>query len=102
MKILLALLIVFFLGLQYRLWVGDGSLAHVVRLHDDIEKQQSENAYLRDRNRLLAAEVESLKTGTEGIEARAREQMGMIKKGETFFMIVDEADSEHMDKKPPL
>lgn len=90
MKTLVAVLIIVLVALQYRLWVGEGSVAHVVRLKDQIKVQQTENDRLRERNRLLAAEVESLKNGTEGIEARARSQMGMIKEGETFFMIVDE------------
>lgn len=90
MKILIAVLVTIILGLQYRLWIGEGSIAHVVQLQGQIKKQQAENDRLRERNRLLAAEVESLKVGTDGIEERARTQMGMIKKGETFFMIVDE------------
>ncbi len=91
MKILLITLVIMTLGLQYRLWVGEGSLAHVVRLDREITKQSAENDRLKERNRLLAAEVDTLKNGTNGIEGRARHQMGMIKKGETFFMIVDES-----------
>ncbi len=91
MKILLVILAVVTLGLQYRLWVGDGSLAHVVRLDREITKQSAENDRLKVRNGFLAAEVDGLKSGTDSIEARARHQMGMIKEGETFFMIVDES-----------
>lgn len=90
MKIVIAILAVITLGLQYRLWVGDGSLAQVARLNSEIVKQSAENERLKARNQLLAAEVDSYKNGTDGIEERARERMGMIKKGETFFMIVDE------------
>lgn len=90
MKILIAVLALIALGLQYRLWVGDGSIAHVVRLHKQIDAQQAENDGLIERNRYLAAEVKALKNGTDGIEERARHQMGMIKEGETFFLIVDE------------
>lgn len=90
MKFLLVTLTLIALGLQYRFWVGDGSLAHMVRLNDEIERQQAENDRLKERNRLLAAEVDALKRGTEGIEERARHQMGMIKQGETFFLIVNE------------
>lgn len=90
MKLLLVTLAIITTALQYRLWVGDGSIAHVVRLNKQIVMQSSENERLKARNQLLAAEVHSLKHGTDGIEARARQQMGMIKEGETFFMIVDE------------
>ncbi|MFL0811486.1 MAG: cell division protein FtsB [Agarilytica sp.] len=90
MKLLIVTLTIVTLGLQYRLWVGDGSLAQVSRLQSEIIKQSAENDRLKTRNQLLAAEVDAFKIGTEGIEERARERMGMIKKGETFFMIVDE------------
>ncbi|MBU2886156.1 cell division protein FtsB [Gilvimarinus agarilyticus] len=86
MKWLLAILVVLFVGLQYRLWVGEGSYAHRARLQDDIARQQAENDRLRERNRVLAIEVTDLKNGHKVIEARARQDMGMIKEGETFFM----------------
>lgn len=90
MKWLMTVLIVVLVALQYRLWVGDGSIAHVVRLQQEISKQRAENERLRERNRLLAAEVNALKNGYDAIEERARTDMGMIKEGETFFMIVED------------
>ena len=92
MKWLLAFLVLILIGLQYRLWVGEGSIAHVVRLKGEIQKQKEENARLKAKNKLLAAEVDALKNGLDAIEARAREDMGMIKEGETFFLIIDEED----------
>lgn len=77
--------------LQYRLWVGEGSLAQIAQLKRDIQKQQLENAHLRSRNQALAAEIEALKKGTS-IEDRARRDMGMIRKDETFVLIVDEQE----------
>lgn len=90
MKWFASLLIFTLLVLQYRLWVGDGSLANVVKLHREIARQQAENEGLRERNHLLAAEVDALKHGDDAIEERARSEMGMIREGETFYMIVDD------------
>jgi len=89
MKWLILTLSVLLLGLQYRLWVGEGSLADVVRLSDGIEVQVQENDRLRERNRILATEVDGLKSGLDAVEERAREDLGMIKPGETFFMVVE-------------
>jgi cell division protein FtsB len=89
MKIMIAVLIVLLLSVQYRLWIGEGSIAHRVELQRKITQQQGENDALRERNRILALEVDALKSGDAAIEERAREQMGMIKEGETFFMFVD-------------
>jgi cell division protein FtsB len=92
MKWLIPTLLVLLLGLQYRLWVGEGSLADVVRLQDEIKVQGLENARLLERNRVLATEVKGLKSGVDAVEERAREDLGMIKPGETFFMVVDPVD----------
>jgi cell division protein FtsB len=89
MKVLIPVLIALLLSVQYRLWIGEGSIAHRVELQRKISHQQGENAALRERNRILALEVDALKSGYAAIEERAREQMGMIKEGETFFMIID-------------
>ena len=90
MKWLIAILIVLLLGLQYRLWVGEGSIAHRIELQKAIEQQQAENELLKSRNERLALEIEALKNGTAGIEERAREELGLIKEDETFFMIIDD------------
>lgn len=90
MKWMLAILVIILLGLQYRLWVGDGSLAEVARLEREVSLQQAENDRLYERNQVLAVEVENLKTGLDSIEERARNDIGMIKKNETFFMVLKE------------
>lgn len=89
MKWILPVLIALLVGLQYRLWVGEGSYAEISRLQADIQIQRAENDKMRERNRVLAVEVEELKSGLDSIEERARLEMGMIKKGETFYMLVE-------------
>lgn len=94
MKWLIPILLILLAGLQYRLWVGEGSLADVVRLNDEIETQALENDRLRERNRVLATEVKGLKSGVDAVEERAREDLGMIKPDETFFMVVDPSEKK--------
>ncbi|MGD8177040.1 cell division protein FtsB [Marinimicrobium sp. ARAG 43.8] len=89
MKWLLVFLLVLFTGLQYRLWVAEGSWADVARLDRDIEKQSAENERLIERNRRLAIDVEELKSGLDSVEERARENLGMVGDGETFYMVVE-------------
>lgn len=84
-----AFLVLLFVVLQYRLWVGDGSLAEVQRLRESIAQQQGENGQLRERNAALDAEVRDLKQGLIAVEERARAELGMIKEGETFFQIIE-------------
>ena len=89
MKWMLGILIILLAALQYRLWISEGSLADVNRLEREIKIQQADNSRLRERNRILAFEVEDLKTGLDSVEERARNDIGMIKKDETFFMILE-------------
>jgi cell division protein FtsB len=93
MKLLAAGLLILLVLLQYRLWFGDGSVREVARLQTEISAQEDQNARLRERNRTLAAEVQDLKKGTTAIEERARTDLGMVGKSETFYQVVSPEDA---------
>ena len=82
---LLALL----LAEQYALWFGNGGILIAWDLHRKTEAQRVENSRLTERNRALEAEVIDLKRGLDAIEERARTELGMVKKNETFFRVID-------------
>lgn len=90
MKILIAVLILIFIGLQYRLWVGEGSFADISRLDQQVSVQEIENTELEERNDILMNEVDELQTGMDAIEEHARNELGLIREGETFFLIIEE------------
>ena len=82
-------LIALLIGLQTRLWFGQGGRPEVKHLRERVAAQRSENAELRKRNEALAAEVDDLKSGTEASEERARSELGMIKPGEVFYQVIE-------------
>jgi len=86
-KWLLAGLAILFIYLQIRLWVGEGSLAEVTTLEQEISQQKTEIEKLKQRNAALQAEVDSLKTNLEAVEERARSDLGMIRDGEVYYQI---------------
>jgi len=88
MKWLAAALAVVVVLLQYRIWVSDNGVRQVQRLRQAVAAQQAEDAQLTDRNRQLAAEVRDLKTGMAALEERARSDLGMISRNETFYQVV--------------
>lgn len=92
LNLLIAALVVVLALLQGRLWTGDGGLVAGWRLEEQIAAQRAENADLRARNRALEAEVYDLKEGREltAIEERARYDLGMVREGETFYLVVEE------------
>lgn len=89
MKKLIAFLVVLLVILQYQLWIGDGGLLDVWNLHQEVEALRQDNERLQERNAALNAEVLDLKQGLDAIEEHAREDLGMVKEGETFYQIVE-------------
>ena len=89
MKILIAVLLVLIAALQYRLWLGDGGVSEIIAYQnrlDDLKQQVEEK---RQRNDALYAEVVDLRKGQEALEERARDELGMIREGETFFQVIE-------------
>ncbi|MCY7294279.1 cell division protein FtsB [Alteromonas sp. a30] len=74
--------------LQYRLWFGKHSIPDYLLQEKEVAKQELQNAKLRQRNSLLRADIHDLKIGLEAIEERARNELGLIKPGETFYRIL--------------
>jgi len=88
MKILIAVLILMLIVLQYRLWFGDGSLSEVVQLSRELEIQKARLQELEARNRILEAQVLDLQNGLDAFEEKARNDLGMIKQGESFIQLI--------------
>lgn len=79
---------VLLLVMQIRLWLGDDSIRDVLELRQIVEQQRGQNSQIKQRNAVLAAEVDDLKTGLEAIEEHARSELGMIRQDETFIQII--------------
>ena len=88
MRALIIILLIILLVLQAMLWFGERGSSKVQRLEAAITLQKQENARLLERNENLQAEVVDLREGLEAIEERARNELGMIKQGETFYQVV--------------
>lgn len=89
MRWLTLVLIVLITALQWPLWFGKGSWLRVWQLDKQLQAQRAVNQTLIARNAALDAEVGDLKQGTDAIEERARNELGMIRQGEVFFQLLD-------------
>jgi cell division protein FtsB len=89
-RIVIGILLALLLLLQYRLWVGEGSLAEVHALRKQVKAQKMELEIMRQRNNALRADVQDLKKGLDAIEERARSELGMVRQDEEFYQIVDD------------
>lgn len=86
-KVLLGLAIILIAGFQYLFWFGEGGFHDHQKLAQKIQQQTEINSELKERNRVLAAEVFDLKNGIEAIEEHARLDLGLIKPHETFVQM---------------
>jgi cell division protein FtsB len=93
LQLLMITLVLVVLGLQVRLWWGEGSFGDVANLKRQLAQQRSELSDLNERNAILQAEVDDLKKGLAAVEARARSELGLIRKGETYFQLLDPAET---------
>lgn len=89
MRLLAIIFAVLIAALQWPLWVGKGGWLRVWQLDQQVAERKVYNGKLQERNDALEAEVGDLKTGTDAIEERARNELGMVKQDEVFFQILD-------------
>ena len=88
MKIIGWVLLLIVTLLQYRLWFGKYSVAEYRQVKQQVESQRQQNAKLVQRNQLIKADIEDLSAGLEAVEERARNELGLIRDGETFYRIL--------------
>ncbi|MEI8237364.1 MAG: cell division protein FtsB [Methylococcaceae bacterium] len=89
MKIIVIILLVIIVQLQYRLWFGDGSVNEISAYQKRLNEVKLQVEEKKHRNEMLYAEVLDLRKGQESIEERARDELGMIKNGETFVEVIE-------------
>jgi len=102
LRALLFVLLLILGVLQYRLWFAQGSLAEQKRLEKQVEEQTRINRDLQARNAVLEREVLELQNGTEGVEQRAREELGLIREGEQFYQFVDKENAGTLTPTEPV
>lgn len=92
-RLLLVVLGIAGLGLQAELWFSDDGYRKTMNLRTAVAEERELNETLRARNAALDAEVINLKQGRDAAEERARTDLGMIGKQETFYQVVPVADT---------
>lgn len=73
---------------QYHLWLGKNGMRDNHQLQDEVTLAKQSNTDLQLRNKMMFSEIDDLKQGYEAIEERARNELGLVKEGETFFRII--------------
>ncbi len=85
-KFILPVFIIMFLGLQHRMWVGDGGLMTIHNYHQQITELTSTAKRIEFQNQHMNLQITQLKSTINAVESLARRDLGMIVKGEEFFL----------------
>jgi len=80
---------IFMLILLYRIWFDDTGVIASWKLEQQIETLSADVETQQSRNDWLSAEVVNLQNSDELIEEKAREDLGLIKENESFYLILD-------------
>ena len=80
--------------LVWQYWFGESGWFAVRDFGREIAQEEQQAAALAERNRRLRAEVLALKEGHAAVEARARTDLGMVRRGETFYQVVEDDGRE--------
>ncbi len=88
LNVLPVILILLLIFLQYRLWFQSGGFFDVMHLKNQLTHEQLMNEQLKQRNQTLRLQIESLQKNQDAMESQARQELGMIKKGETYYQVV--------------
>ncbi len=96
LTLLFGIILVFLIG---RLWIGSGGFQQIWHMQDQIETLSTSNKQKQEDNRKLEAEIQEFQGGTEAIESRARNDFGMIKKGETFYQVILNPEQTEQDEQ---
>jgi len=87
MRGILLVCTVVLIGVQYSLWFGQSGYFARERLQAKVDTQAERVEVLQERNKILLAEVVALKGDNKILESRARRDLGMVKRGEIFYLI---------------
>lgn len=93
MRWMLLILGIIVISLQTKLWFADDGFRKTSNLRTAVAEQRLLNKKLVERNAILDAEVINLKQGLDAAEERARTDLGLIGRHETFYQVVSAADT---------
>lgn len=87
-RVLQIILILVLFFIQYHLWFESSGIIDMLRAKKQLALQLQLNDRLKQRNAKLIGQVQYLQTHNEAVESRARGELGMIKKDETYYQIL--------------
>jgi len=89
LRVIVVCLILVIISLQYTLWFGDDGLLEWLHLSKQLAEKNQQNKQSLAQNFAIAADIAELKRGEDGLEERARFDLGMVKQAEVYYQFAD-------------
>ncbi|NLK84543.1 MAG: cell division protein FtsB [Aeromonadales bacterium] len=89
MKLFAIVLLAAVLALGYDLIFGRNGVMQYQDANERYEAALEKSKLLEQRNQALQDEISDLKQGSRVVEELARSDLGMIKKNETFYRVIE-------------
>lgn len=89
MRAIITCLFIMLIFLQYKLWLGNGSVLQWIHLEKKLLAQINENYKIEQKNAVITTEINDLKHDAQTIEELARYELGMVKNNETYYQVFD-------------
>lgn len=77
-----------FVFLQYRLWFESGGIRDMTRLKHQLMVEMKTNEDIKRSNEALLDQLKRMQYSQDATESRARNELGMVKQGETFYQVI--------------
>jgi|SRR5574344_306779 cell division protein FtsB len=98
MKLLALISILVILYLGYDIYCGRNGIVQYQETVQKFEEASDKSELLERRNQALQDEITDLKQGNRVVEELARSDLGMVKKEETFYRVIDKEEKRKNSK----
>lgn len=99
MKLLALISILVILYLGYDIYCGRNGIVQYQETVQKFEEASDKSELLERRNQALQDEITDLKQGNRVVEELARSDLGMVKKEETFYRVIDKEEKRKNSKQ---
>lgn len=98
MKLLALISSLVILYLAYDIYCGRNGFVQYQDISQKFEEASEKSELLERRNQALQDEITDLKQGNRVVEELARSDLGMVKKEETFYRVIDKEEKPKKSK----
>lgn len=74
--------------MQYRLWFESGGVVDMLKLKRQLALEMKTNEGIQKSNQALVDQLKRMQYSQDATESRARNELGMVKQGETFYQVL--------------